>query len=244
MAVIRIYNDEVIKDRISVLLVKEKKLTHAKRMFPSRPLLSIDESHKAKILEQNSFVIRQKEYKSAIVNEPVISVTRFEPIKQINTELKTPVLSYKPREYVKDRILTITRRDTTLREINVKPRIIEGHNILGEGAKLTTEQPKIAVIDDVLKEYANYVRNKIESKKRYPIIARNMGIEGRVKVKLVISKDGNLEKIDILESSGYEILDETAIQSIRDAAPFPPIPEEIKKNKLELSIYMTYEISK
>ncbi len=243
-AVIRIYTGEVIKDKIPVSLVKEKKEQHSRRMIPSRPLLSLDKSPKNKIPEQSSFTVSQKEYKVAIINEPGISITRFEPIKHINMELKTPELSFKPREYIKDGILATTRKDSTLREINIKPRITDGYAILGEVPKLLIDQPKIVMIDDVLKVYTNSVRKKIESKKKYPIIARNMGIEGRTRIKLVINKDGSLEKAEILETSGYEILDETALQSIRDAAPFTPIPDELKKNKLELSIYLTFEISK
>lgn len=244
LAIIRIYNDESIRDKISVSLIKEKKLTHIQRPLPSRPLLSVSKSHKDKILEQRSFIISQKEHKEPQINKSGISVTRVEPIKQINPELRIPILSVKPNERFKYGILANSHKDIPLREINIKPRTTDGYNIFSDALKLPVYKPKLVMVDDVMKEYINSIRKKIELKKRYPIVARDMGIEGRVRIKLVITKDGSLEKVEILETSGHEILDETALRSIRDAAPFLPIPEELKKNKLELSIYLTFEISK
>ncbi len=243
IAFIRIYTGESIEEKISISLIEEKRSTYARRVISSRTLLSLSKFPKSEIPEQHSFVVSQKEYKDFIINIPRNALTYSEPIKQMSPELKTSIFSFKPKEYIKYGVPASPRKDTIMRVTTIKPRIIDWDSIIGEIPKLPMYQPKSLMLDDILKEYTDSVRKKIESKKRYPIIARNMGIEGRTRLKLVINKDGSLEKVDVLETSGYEILDKTALQSIYESAPFPPIPAELKKNKLELSIYLTFEIS-
>ena len=43
----------------------------------------------------------------------------------------------------------------------------------------------------------------------YPIMARKKGYEGKVKIKAFFDQDGIITKVDIIESSGINLLDET-----------------------------------
>ncbi|MBI5967504.1 MAG: energy transducer TonB [Deltaproteobacteria bacterium] len=72
-------------------------------------------------------------------------------------------------------------------------------------------------IDPILLE----IIRKIESAKRYPKIARKMGIEGTAVVRFKLQPKGQIETVEIVESSGSEILDKASIETVRDAAPFP-----------------------
>ena len=65
------------------------------------------------------------------------------------------------------------------------------------------------------------IMRKIEAVKRYPKTARRMGIEGTAKVRFKVRPDGQVEAIEIVESSGSEILDEASLETIREAAPLP-----------------------
>lgn len=98
-------------------------------------------------------------------------------------------------------------------------------------------------VDLAMRRFLEIVRKRIESKKRYPRSAREMGLEGRSGVKLTILKDGSLENVEITESSGNELLDNAALESIRRAAPFPPIPESIERNKIDISVYIVFKIN-
>lgn len=42
----------------------------------------------------------------------------------------------------------------------------------------------------------------------YPVVAREKGYEGVVKAKINYNHDGDIEKVEIIESSGYKMLDE------------------------------------
>ena len=40
-----------------------------------------------------------------------------------------------------------------------------------------------------------------------------------------VRKDGTVERIDIIQPSGYQLLDEAAVGIVRLAEPFTPLPE-------------------
>ncbi|MDL1955866.1 MAG: energy transducer TonB [Candidatus Desulfofervidus auxilii] len=90
--------------------------------------------------------------------------------------------------------------------------------------------------------YQQLIKQKIEENKRYPLLARNKGIEGKVWVKFEILKDGKVKDIKVVKSSHHQILDKAAIESIKKANPFPPFPEELKESSLIINICLRFEL--
>lgn len=75
-----------------------------------------------------------------------------------------------------------------------------------------------------LKANFSYIRDMIMKRMIYPERAREMGWQGKVKVSFVISSDGFVKDIRILESSGVAILDRNALETVKKASPFPRPP--------------------
>ena len=71
-------------------------------------------------------------------------------------------------------------------------------------------------------EWAN-LSAAIERTKNYPRLARERGIEGVVRVRFRLTSSGNVEKIEIVQSSGSEILDSASISAVYRAAPMPHV---------------------
>ena len=61
----------------------------------------------------------------------------------------------------------------------------------------------------------------IERTKSYPRIARERGIEGVVRLRFRLAPSGSIEKIEIVQSSGYEVLDSASVGAVYRAAPLP-----------------------
>ena len=80
-----------------------------------------------------------------------------------------------------------------------------------------------------LKEHFEYIRNRVLGNIDYPERARRMNWEGTVLVSFVVTAHGHAENIDILQSSGFPILDRNAVEAIRRSVPFPrpPAPARI-----------------
>jgi len=72
-------------------------------------------------------------------------------------------------------------------------------------------------------EQWSLIVSAIERTKNYPRLARERGIEGEVRLRFKINSEGAVEKIEILESSGSEILDNASVRSVYQAAPMPAV---------------------
>ena len=77
-----------------------------------------------------------------------------------------------------------------------------------------------------LKEHFAYIRDKILRNISYPDSARRMGWQGKVLLSFIISADGSVREFKIIQGSGFPILDKSAIETVKDAAPFPKPPGE------------------
>lgn len=63
--------------------------------------------------------------------------------------------------------------------------------------------------------------SSIERVKNYPRFARERGIEGVVHVRFRLRPQGDVDRVEIVKSSGSEILDESSIRTVYRAAPMP-----------------------
>jgi len=88
----------------------------------------------------------------------------------------------------------------------------------------TWDNSAMAAQERYVKDHFAYIKDKIEKEIVYPRIARRRGLEGKVILSFVICEDGTVHDINIVEESGYTILDKNAVATVKRAAPFPPPP--------------------
>jgi periplasmic protein TonB len=77
-----------------------------------------------------------------------------------------------------------------------------------------------------LKDHFAYIRDKILRNISYPDLARRMGWQGKVLLSFIITADGYVREVRIIQGSGFNVLDKTAIETVKDTAPFPKPPIE------------------
>lgn len=74
----------------------------------------------------------------------------------------------------------------------------------------------------------------------YPEASVRYGLYGSLRLLVVIRQDGTLEDVTVLSSSGFAVLDEAAIKTVRMAAPYAPFPAELKATTDKLEIIRTW----
>ncbi|MDG2047785.1 MAG: energy transducer TonB [Halioglobus sp.] len=74
----------------------------------------------------------------------------------------------------------------------------------------------------------------------YPQASVRYGIYGSLRMLVVIRRDGNLEDIKILASSGHALLDKAAIGIVQMAAPYSAFPPELWASVEKLEIIRTW----
>jgi TonB family protein len=72
------------------------------------------------------------------------------------------------------------------------------------------------------------ISSAIDKAKTYPLLARRRGMEGTVYVGFRISSSGEPQDIEVVKSSGYNILDKATLKVVRKAAPYPHIEKRIE----------------
>ncbi len=94
-------------------------------------------------------------------------------------------------------------------------------------------------------EYANYLHGWVGRVERignlnYPDEARRRNLTGQLVMTVGIRRDGTVASIDVVQSSGYPLLDDAAQRTVRLAEPFAPLPATRDKVD-ELHITRTWQ---
>jgi periplasmic protein TonB len=101
--------------------------------------------------------------------------------------------------------------------------------------------------EDRFYSYLMGLKRKIEAVWVYPQHAARSGIGGTLMLEFVIAKDGKLEALNLLDSSGHSILDQSALAAIKTAAPYNPFPPSVRAKRLRIRanfIYVTSDFFK
>ena len=86
-------------------------------------------------------------------------------------------------------------------------------------------------------EKLSLISHIIQNNITYPYIARKMGWEGETLISFVLTKDGKISFLTVEKSSGYKVLDENAIDTIKKVSKyFPQPPLDVK---VKIPIYYT-----
>ena len=78
--------------------------------------------------------------------------------------------------------------------------------------------------------YKESWRRKVEKigNLNYPEQARRNQLYGELRLMVAINRDGTLANVEVLSSSGYNILDDAAIRIVRLASPYAPFGDDLK----------------
>lgn len=150
-----------------------------------------------------------------------------EAIKKV-VEQQPPKPKTPPKEQPKQQIKAKEEK----KEIIKKEEVIQ-----------STEQTRKQIIEnkkediDELKKYLSRLKKQLQNNIIYPKEAKDLGYIGNPEVEFFIKEDGNIDKnsIKIVKSSGYEILDNYAIESILKSVPF-----EKPQKSLSISIEVAF----
>lgn len=65
------------------------------------------------------------------------------------------------------------------------------------------------------------IEAQIERAKSYPRMARERGIQGVVRVRFKLKPSGEVDRVEIARSSGYDVLDAASVKTVYRASPMP-----------------------
>lgn len=93
--------------------------------------------------------------------------------------------------------------------------------------------------------YVHRFRERVEhiGNTHYPVSARVQNLIGDVRLMVILSSDGKVKAIRMLESSGHKLLDEYAKATVRQGAPYGKFSKDILKDYTELRLIRTWQFT-
>lgn len=79
--------------------------------------------------------------------------------------------------------------------------------------------------------------------RRYPAQAMEKGWRGKVEIRLSIGSNGLIQSAAIKTSSGYPILDDTALDMIRKAKPMTQIPQALRGREFVVDVPVIFDLN-
>jgi protein TonB len=100
-----------------------------------------------------------------------------------------------------------------------------------------------SVREDALSRYLAMIRGLIDRRKEYPYQARQQEQEGTVLIRFTITRQGTLAGEPVLEKkSRYERLNAAAIEAVKNAAPYPPLPGETGDDEMSFQVAVSFSL--
>lgn len=147
------------------------------------------------------------------------------PIPKIEKKLTVPKENVIPREQKIEEKIEETQEnppdEPAESEASENPEEAASTENISESAELSLSDSE----KKALASYKSYALGRIASKKMYPYSARSKGLEGKVRVRIVINPDGSVSETELLEKCEHEILNEACLSAIKKSAPFKKMPK-------------------
>jgi len=183
----------------------------------------------------------QPSIESAIAKEIIEEV--FEPQEVVEAPEPEPEPVVKPeKQIVKKQV----KPELVKHSEPVKPQVATAQPVAAP-----IVEPDVAEADitsnsndgkkDLIRQmYRQLLLKTIAEHKYYPKRARRRHIEGRVEVGFIVKHDGVIENIHVADSSGESVLDKAALDAVRRAGRFEPIPIELGLSSWSFTVPLEY----
>ena len=119
------------------------------------------------------------------------------------------------------------------------------HTEPGPAASPGAPEEETISLESTAPKYLSYlgqVKAGIKNHWIFPPAARKEKATGKLTALITIANDGRLLDIKVESSSGRPILDSAALEAVRGADPFPPFPEHIQVQRLNIRASFDYRI--
>jgi len=204
-------------------------------------------------IEIPGFDTRRAESELYLKNGQTVFLAGLIKNKDSDTITRWPALGSVPILGALFRSKNFTNNQTEL-VITLTPHIIKEEDITASSIRKKEEvkdtrssfetsilSPSYFLGDENVYRYVKAVQTKLAQALYYPRIARDAGWEGMVKLNLHILRNGRLEDVKLVKSSGYKIIDDTSISIAKAQSPYPPFPPQIQESELWIDVPLVYK---
>ena len=142
--------------------------------------------------------------------------------------------------------VSIKPKEEQITETNPKPeanptRVITKAADTPQETK-TVNAPSPEKITSATNDYSSLLAAAIAKYKQYPKIAQMRGWQGLIIIELQLNPQGGVIYSQIKKSSGYDVLDQEALEMIKRASPFPQPPEALRSKNFTVLVPISFKL--
>lgn len=119
----------------------------------------------------------------------------------------------------------------------------ESSTVQAVTAAVAAPESQAGVDAEGLREYRLALARQARSFKRYPKRAEEAGWAGTAEVRISILENGQALEPKLQRSSGHALLDEAAIEMIRQALPATPVPPALRQQAFSIDLPVVFELA-
>ena len=106
----------------------------------------------------------------------------------------------------------------------------------------TVNAPSPEKVNAATNDYSSLLAAAIAKYKQYPKIAQMRGWQGLIIIELQLNPQGGVIYSQIKKSSGYDVLDQEALEMIKRASPFPQPPEALRSKNFTVLVPISFKL--
>jgi protein TonB len=106
----------------------------------------------------------------------------------------------------------------------------------------TVNAPSPEKVTSATNDYSSLLAAAIAKYKQYPKIAQMRGWQGLIIIELQLNPQGGVIYSQIKKSSGYDVLDQEALEMIKRASPFPQPPEALRNKNFTVLVPISFKL--
>ena len=127
----------------------------------------------------------------------------------------------------------------TLRQIQLNKNLKE---TIQKKSQYSSKTKKSKKDKNDLKIWSSKILQEINSNINYPVIALQNQISGKVIIQLSITNKGILKKLSLIQSSGFDILDNEVLRAVSNSDHYPSAPLSLSKKQYSFKLPIKFEI--
>jgi len=142
--------------------------------------------------------------------------------------------------------VSVTPKEEQVSETNPKPEA-NPTRVITKAADTTQETktvnaPSPEKVTAATNDYSSLLAAAIAKYKQYPKIAQMRGWQGLIIIELQLNPQGGVIYSQIKKSSGYDVLDQEALEMIKRASPFPQPPEALRNKNFTVLVPISFKL--
>jgi len=112
----------------------------------------------------------------------------------------------------------------------------------GASASLTVDGALASGEASARGRYLARVQSWLGRHRHYPHQARQEGLEGSARVRLVLNRFGEIQSYEFLERTGHPLLDRAVEALLEQASPLPAMPGFLTDEQVSMVVAISYDL--